>query len=319
MKISNQRSIVHLDHSGELAFQKKVKVYQTHNVESHILELTADLAALKTQLARVIAKFPFTLKQGESKTIMGKISQKECRDAVVQVMSQVLVLMKKCAVYYQRLLEDLAQFLEEAPKIVAEYADLNRMLGDAYLDFSALPKRCLELIESESCFRARVTFDKMFKCHQYLLGETKRFKKATHDKITSLARVSELTEFSDRLIVLVNLVHDYIYAVSQEDELVCLMRQIYVPGYMCVGHEHLAVKQAYRALVSYYERLRSPAEMLKAVLPVARSLQQVFLMAGRAEDNLSYYYKEAILPLQTGLDAKIRQREADLGEGVVFD
>ena len=318
MKSVNTRSIIHLDRSGELAFQKKVSVYESHNVESQIPELSADLAALKTHLALVIAQYPFTLRKGE-KAEKGSISSRPCRDAVVHVMSQVLVLMKKCAVYYQNLLEDIVRYEEDIPKMIDEYGELNQMLGDAYHDFSLLPKRCLELIETESCFRARVTFDKMFKCHQHLLGESKRFKRAAHDKIAVLSRVSELTEFSDRLIVLVNLVHDYIYAILQEDELVCLMRQIYVPGYLCVGHEHLAIKQAYRALVSYYQRLHSPAEMLKTVLPIIRSLQQVFLMAGRAEENLGYYYKEAILPLQAGLGAKIRRREAALGEGVVFD
>ncbi|KAM9924372.1 hypothetical protein OXX59_004578, partial [Metschnikowia pulcherrima] len=81
MKSVSTRSIIHLDRSGELAFQKKVSVYESHNVESQIPELSADLAALKTHLASVIAQYPFTLKKGE-KAEKGSISSRPCRDAV---------------------------------------------------------------------------------------------------------------------------------------------------------------------------------------------------------------------------------------------
>lgn len=312
-------TILHLDCADEPSFTKPVEVSTTDALHGSAAALFLLLNTLKQQFVNLCRDHPISVwKQGDSQRY-GDIEDAACKDAICTFLSKVAAFIKYFAPAYFHLRKDLVEWHRTITTMLVQYNDLAKRVGECHRDLLGLRQMCSAYIKCDSCFQARVKFDRSFTMHMKLMQECRAFETDASLLLAHVRQRLQLVDFASRFVHFVAMVYEYITAVTRRLELLCLVRKAQDYAYVCRGHPHYTIKTAYMGVVSSYNKLPLPAECTPSLHSYATHLETVATNTANGKLILAADYSNCLLPLQMTLDEEIRSKEARLGEGVVWD
>lgn len=310
------KAISHINPRGQVAFGKAILACSTDSRFSHTLDLIKDLEALKKEFATVVSQYPVTLSSRDTEARLGLVTNPECNITVLELLRNILELMRKCLTRYEDLHGRVETYERELPKLEEDIAEFRLELEAGIHTIESLPVIINNLLYTEGFFRARITFQKSYGLHVDLFGETHRTTLTLAKEKAGMENVIELLEFSQKLLYYLSLVDNYVRAICKEDE---TLNTNCLPSNDPREDNHTRVCQAFDALIGYYHSLTTPETLFDKIRDIFVRICQLSAFCEDADKRLVWCFLRVLMPIQMTLDSRIRQREDEIGTSALLE